>query len=879
MPQMEFNFEGLIQLLAENLYSEKKVFLRELIQNAHDAIQRRSAVDSGFSARTSGRIDILTDDTQKSGTLVVKDNGIGMSREDLESYLSSIGSSGTRKAKFDEEIPDLIGQFGIGFLSSFVVAKRVTVTTRKIGENVQAWRWHNDGSKTYQLEPTDKPMPGTEVEITLANQEDRGFLQEVFIRNFVRTYADMLRIPIYLNYSSTPINHQQMPWEDQSLDTDKRLLECFIYLEKTVPDSVLEVIPLPENDIGASGLLYITRTRVIGRDAPRTLRIFQKRMFVSENCNELLPTWATFVNGIVNINHLKPNAARDSFIRDDNFDRVRSSLGAIIIHHFEVLQKANPSRLSEILSYHELAIKAACGYYDEFFDKFIHLLEWKVNKGALTHTVQKKSLHTRFHPDSPGNDHVWLTLPQILESLPEPVKGSQKRLAVFTTTSSANQYFDMANAAGTMVVDASRFAEKALIEQWAEQNASVVKLVHVDREMDPDVFKVVDPDQDKAVLELSKQMSSALRSSKRKVNVTARRFQPAELPAVVKTHSSSKGQEKAYEILDNPNAPTELKIMAEEMLKMSTHAEMRMTINASNKLVNSLALLGQKLGYKNSDIQELMLGIYNDAILYNQELMTPSNAKIFHEQFGRLMHKIVQFISERETNIIEKQRAVDSPAIPFSVPGQSIKAYHSATLLTPRSTHLTNIYTAIQSIFEDTFACQMRFDTAKNADVFDADIFIVDISGLDPKVMFQMGNIQSIYPQKILLLIAEESQIPKQEDIPEAISQPICATYRFDDEMPTIIPKLKRAFLSHDQLQKFLTKDPKKQFISAKRLYRITSEEINLELCKSLSKELPTYHDWVSISIEHFKQHLGEDERFAERWLKRIVSDLKYTES
>ena len=119
--EMTFDFDGLIQLLAGHLYSEKKVFIRELIQNGHDAIQRRVTHDPAFTLEM-GRIDILTDLTGATGQIVFRDNGLGMTRADLNQFLSTIGRSGTRAAQGDT--PDVIGQFGIGFLSGFVVGSR-----------------------------------------------------------------------------------------------------------------------------------------------------------------------------------------------------------------------------------------------------------------------------------------------------------------------------------------------------------------------------------------------------------------------------------------------------------------------------------------------------------------------------------------------------------------------------------------------------------------------------------------------------------------------------------------------------------------------------------------------------------------------------------
>ncbi len=331
--EMTFDFDGLIQLLDGHLYSEKKVFIRELIQNGHDAIVHRAHDDQGFD-RDQGRINILTDLTAEPGRIIFRDNGLGMSRTDLERFLSTVGRSGTRAAAGDA--PDVIGQFGIGFLSGFVVGARATVSTRHWQEPPAAGSLReNDGTKDYSIRPCTVEQPGTEVIVHLASADDRGLLQDQAVKDVIRIYADMLKVPIYLNDPSqhaSPVNQRVMPRE-RGIAGEELRLDSLIYLEKTVPDSVLEVIPVREHGehgVDAQGLLYITRTRVVGRDAPRTVRVFLKRMFLCENAKELPPPWATFVNGILNTRDLKPNAARDNFAREDPaYHRQPDDLSAI----------------------------------------------------------------------------------------------------------------------------------------------------------------------------------------------------------------------------------------------------------------------------------------------------------------------------------------------------------------------------------------------------------------------------------------------------------------------------------------------------------------------------------------------------------------------
>lgn len=386
----------------------------------------------------------------------------------------------------------------------------------------------------------------------------------------------MLRIAIYLNDANhhlPPVNSRVMPWERTGISEAEMRLDAMVYLEKAVPDSVLEVIPIHIKDpvqdgepgLYAEGLLYITRTRVIATDAPRTVRVFLKRMFLCEDAKEILPRWATFVNGIINTTSLSPNAARDNFTRDETFARLRDRLGDIIVEHFDHLREKEPQRLSEILAYHDLGIKAACHYYEPFFYKFGHLLEWRINGKAPAARNTGRPAGRRALSEDTGADYSWATLPEILASLPQPDGGGLRRLPCFLSSSSANQFFEMADAAGTTVLDASYHFEGELIRTWADNNRDKVTLVYVDREDDPSVFRETDPNQDRNVVLLAREMSSYIRpGGTGRLRVEARRFEPSTLPAVLKTSDAGQGSMKARSILNDPNSPAELRTMAEE---------------------------------------------------------------------------------------------------------------------------------------------------------------------------------------------------------------------------------------------------------------------------------------------------------------------------
>ena len=250
----------------------------------------------------------------------------------------------------------------------------------------------------------------------------------------------MLRVAIHVNdhlHIRPPANMQNMPWERDGVSAEEMRFDNMLYLEKRVPDSVLEVIPVKEADV--EGLLYLTRTRAFGRAAPRTIRVFLKRMFLCEGAEEILPSWATFVNGILNTRTLEPNAARDNFLRNETFNHLCERLGTLVIAHLDDLKTSNPHRLSEILAYHDFGIKAACHYNHEFFEKFGHLLEWRINTKSPLATMQRQE--ERFHRFGPDweEDALWITLPDLLEGLPTPPGGGPKRLSCFTSGSATSQ--------------------------------------------------------------------------------------------------------------------------------------------------------------------------------------------------------------------------------------------------------------------------------------------------------------------------------------------------------------------------------------------------------------------------------------------------------
>src|ERR1039457_1459510 len=267
---MTLDFDGLMSILANSLYSERKVFIRELVQNCHDSIRRRAKRESDHT----GRIDIET--RPEEGWISFTDNGIGMNKEDLHKQLSRIGASGTNElGRKAEHVTGLVGRFGIGFLSGFIVAERIEVHTRKLGET-QGWLWQNSGGKHYTVKSCNLKAVGTMVKVFVKDLAvDRVLIEPDEVIKVVREFCDMLLVPIHVNRGAAAVNTQVMPSEKEGLSEEDRDLECTLYLAKTIlGDSLIETFPVRlGKPFKAGGILYISRMRTWGVRVPRNVRI------------------------------------------------------------------------------------------------------------------------------------------------------------------------------------------------------------------------------------------------------------------------------------------------------------------------------------------------------------------------------------------------------------------------------------------------------------------------------------------------------------------------------------------------------------------------------------------------------------------------------
>ena len=351
MAKKEFKAESkrLLDLMINSIYTHKEIFLREIISNASDAIDKlcyRSLTDENVGLkREDFRITVHAD--PEARLLTVSDNGIGMSEEELENNLGVIASSGTyqfrQEVGKDNEDVDIIGQFGVGFYSAFMVADRITVVTKKYGE-AQAYRWESDGADGYTVTPCEKDAAGTDIimHVKEDGEEEKysEFLQEYTLRELVRKYSDYIRWPIrmevtksrkkedspedkpeYESYKEEETLNSMVPlWQRKKGEVTREEHDKF-YQEKfndfTPPQSVITVSA--EGQVSYKALLYIPGRPPFdyySADYERGLQLYSAGVMIMDKCPDLIGEHFSFVKGVVDSPDLSLNISRELLQHD-----------------------------------------------------------------------------------------------------------------------------------------------------------------------------------------------------------------------------------------------------------------------------------------------------------------------------------------------------------------------------------------------------------------------------------------------------------------------------------------------------------------------------------------------------------------------------------
>ncbi|MGM0676471.1 MAG: molecular chaperone HtpG [Pseudomonadota bacterium] len=362
--QFQTEVSQLLHLMINALYSNKEIFLRELVSNAADACDklRFEALADDALMEGEGDLGIQVEYDKDARTVTVRDNGIGMSRDDVINNIGTIAHSGTREflsrlTGDQKKDAHLIGQFGVGFYSSFIVADRVTLTTRRAGMGAEhGVRWESDGSGEFTVETVERPERGTEVVLHLKQDEDE-FLDEFRLRHIVTRYSDHIPLPITMRKRDDDgkaleewetVNRASALWtRSKSEISDEEYKEFYKHVAHDFEEPLTWTHNRVEGRQEYTSLLYIPKRAPFDlwdRDRRHGIKLYVQRVFIMDDAEQLMPTYLRFVRGVVDSNDLPLNISREILQNNRLIDGIRSGSVKKVLGLLEDLAKKEPEQ-------------------------------------------------------------------------------------------------------------------------------------------------------------------------------------------------------------------------------------------------------------------------------------------------------------------------------------------------------------------------------------------------------------------------------------------------------------------------------------------------------------------------------------------------------
>jgi len=369
---LEFQTEArqILHLMTHSLYSNKEIFLRELISNASDACDklRFEALADGDLYQGDGDLKITVDFDKDNNTVTITDNGIGMTRDEIIENIGTIASSGTRKfleSLTGDQAKDaqMIGQFGVGFYSSFIVADKVTVTSRRAGvDKGEAVRWESDGQGSFTLENTEKESRGT-VDTLHMKEGEEEFADNFRLRNIIKQYSDHISLPINMqkvDYGTDKdeedkkdaepeyerVNSASALWAKDKKDiSDDEYREFYKHVSHDFQDPQTWIHNKVEGNQSYTSLFYIPAKApfdLFDRDHKRGVKLYVKRVFIMDDAEHLMPNYLRFIKGVVDSDDLPLNVSREILQQNKVIDRIRGASVKKILGKLEAMAKDQP---------------------------------------------------------------------------------------------------------------------------------------------------------------------------------------------------------------------------------------------------------------------------------------------------------------------------------------------------------------------------------------------------------------------------------------------------------------------------------------------------------------------------------------------------------
>jgi molecular chaperone HtpG len=488
--QIQIHTENIFPIIKKAVYSGHEVFLRELVSNGVDAISKRrmAAMAGDCSEGSEGRIQIRID--REHNTLTISDNGIGMTADEVKRYINQVAFSSAEDflQKYQQENDAIIGHFGLGFYSSFMVAKQVELVTLSARPGSESVRWSCDGSPNFSLEGAERSEPGTDVILHLM-EEELEYIEPARIRNLITTYCDFL--PVEVQLEGETVNKREAPWRKSSRDlSDDDYIQLYRYLYPFQGDPLLWVHLNTDYPYTLQGILYFPRITGRADWEKGEIRLYCNQVFVSDSIKEVVPRYLLPLRGVIDSPDIPLNVSRSALQTDRRVRSIGNFVAKKVGDRLKQLHQEEPVRYAEIWDSLAPFIKIGAMEDEKFAEQVADLVLFGTTAAASDPSPEDgaDAMTTPSDPIRHG-DRAYTTL-----------AGYQGRLDP-TTPNRILYCTDEAGQAGALALWRGQGAEVLLADTlidsqfipWLEMRHDDLKFQRVDAELDA---SLQEPDSD-----------------------------------------------------------------------------------------------------------------------------------------------------------------------------------------------------------------------------------------------------------------------------------------------------------------------------------------------------------------------------------------------
>jgi molecular chaperone HtpG len=513
--------ENIFPIIKKSLYTDHEIFLRELISNAVDAIaKRKMAAYAGESGDVPDpEINIVVDKINK--TLSITDNGIGMTADEVKKYINQVAFSSAEEFihKYQKSANDLIGHFGLGFYSAFMVSKKVEIETLSYQANAQAVHWSCDGSPEFELTDCDRQVVGTTITLTIMEEEEE-YLEASRIRQLVKTYSDFMSVPI--RFEGETLNKQRALWKESPQNLTKEdYLELYRYLYPFQEDPLLWVHLNTDYPFLLNGILFFPKLRPDVDVSRGQIKLFCNQVFVSDHCEEIIPEFLMPLRGVIDSPDIPLNVSRSALTNHRTVRRIADYIAKKVGDRLKSLYTENPEEYLKCWEDIGTFVKFGSLKDDKFKQQVESLLLYRTTYQATasseTPTVEVQTdegdawqdVSTDKNEGNPYEKAGYTTLKAYLERNKEK---HENRVFYCTDQTTQATYVELYKNQGIEILFMDSFIDTNYFIPFLEREYSDVKFSRVDSELDQTLLEkdkadeIIDPTTNKSRSEQIKEL-------------------------------------------------------------------------------------------------------------------------------------------------------------------------------------------------------------------------------------------------------------------------------------------------------------------------------------------------------------------------------------